>query len=276
MKYALAGLGIWLALCWSPDVAFAQGPDVAAVRVRVTDGFGGDALAGARVAFPDLALVAETDKAGIASFDAVPVGDRTLQVTRLGFAEGSQVISVKPGALVETQIALTLQPLEVAGVYVNAQRQWSTILQANGFAERAKLGFGRHLDRAAVRRGNLLRLDRAIENSIPRRCSQESRPSSLKGAMGSTRNPADPDYRPPPGQQARPGNTPMSQPIPTQTMGMGVAPIVFLDGVRYPYEELKDIPLDWVEGVEIYSSFAGLPGKYSGLAPCGAILIWTG
>jgi hypothetical protein len=34
-------------------------------------------------------------------------------------------------------------------------------------------------------------------------------------------------------------------------------------------------PFD-VEGVEIYTSPAGLPVQYSGyLSPCGAILIWT-
>ena len=58
-------------------------------------------------------------------------------------------------------------------------------------------------------------------------------------------------------------------------MGTGVVPIVFLDGVRYPFNELKDLPMDLIEGVEIYQQFAGLPGKYSSLAPCGAILIWT-
>jgi hypothetical protein len=280
MRYPLALLGVWLATCALPDLALAQVADVAAVRVRVTDGLGNDNLSGARVAFPDLELTRETDRSGIASFDAVPVGEHKLQVTRLGFATASQVLSVKSGALVETQISLILQPLEVEGVYVNAQRQWSTTLVATGFAERAKLGFGKHLDRTAVRRGNLFRLDRAIENQIPRRCSQETRPSGLRGAMGSTKNPGDPDYRPPPpgglrGPAAAAAAT-ASQPIATQTMGMGVAPVVFLDGVLYPFNELKDIPLDWVEGVEIYSSFSGLPAKYSSLAPCGAILIWTG
>jgi carboxypeptidase family protein len=275
MRYPLAGLAVWLLTCALPDLALAQ--DVAAVRIRVTDGFSGDALSGARVAFPDLGLSAETDRTGIASFD-VPVGEHALQVTRLGFARGSQVVSVKPGALVEAQIALTLQPLEVEGVYVNAQRQWSTTLQANGFVERAKLGFGKQLDRTAVRRGNLFRLDRAIENLIPRHCSQETRASPLRGQMGTVKSPGDPDYVPPPGgrQAPRPGSGSATQPIPTQTMGMGVAPIVFLDGVRYPFDDLKDVPIDWVEGVEVYSGFAGLPAKYSSLAPCGAILIWTG
>jgi hypothetical protein len=278
MRYGLAGIGIWLATCGLPDVVLAQGLEVGSVRVRVVDGFSGDALAGARVGFADLELFRETDRAGVASFDAVPAGERTLQVTRLGFATVSQVLSVTPGSPVETQVSLTLQPLEVEGVFVNAQRQWSTTLQANGFAERAKLGFGKQLDRAAVRRGNLFRLDRAIENLIPRRCFQEFRASPLRGAMGTRTNAADPNHRPPGGVRGAPGATPPPEPIATQTMGMGagVAPIVFLDGVRYSFEELKDIPLDWVEGVEIYSSFAGLPAKYSALAPCGAILIWTG
>jgi hypothetical protein len=269
MRYALAGFAIWLATCGLPELAFAQDLEVAPVRVRVTDSFG-DALAGARVGFPDLGLFTESDRSGVASFDAVPIGDRALQVTRLGFATASQVVSVTAGALVEAQIPLTLQPLEVEGVYVNAQRQWSTTLEFNGFAERARLGFGRQLDRTAVRRGNLFRLDRAIEYAIPRHCRQDFAPTPLRGEMGARRNRADPDFRDGP---TTPSGAP---PIPTQSMGMGVSPIVFLDGVRYPYNEMKDIPLDWVEGVEVYSTFAGLPAKYAGLAPCGAIFVWTG
>jgi hypothetical protein len=269
MRYALA---VWLATCALPAAAAAQGLDSAPVRIRVIDNINGDGIPGARVAFAGLDLAKETDRSGVASFDAVPAGERTVQVTRLGFASASQTLSVQAGALIEAQVTLTLQPVGVDGIHVNARRQWSTTLVANGFAERAKLGFGHQLDRAAVRRGNSFRLDRAIESRIPRRCFQDFQASPLKGEMGARRNQADPNY------VAGPTTTSASEgasPIATQTFGTGIVPIVFLDGVLYPFNEVKDIPLDWVEGVEIYSQFSGLPGRYSSIAPCGAILIWT-
>jgi hypothetical protein len=193
-----------------------------------------------------------------------------MQVTRDGFAPASQVVAVTQRALVEARVTLRLQPLGIAGIYVNAERQWSTTLVANGFAERAKLGFGHQLDRAAVRRASMTRLDRAIESKIPRRCFQDFQASPLKGEMGARRNRADPNYVSGPTSLSQ-----GAQPIATQAFGTGVVPIVFLDGVLYPFNELKDIPMDWVEGVEVYSQFAGLPARYSGLAPCGAILVWT-
>ena len=91
MRYALAGLAIWLGTLAVPNAAIAQGADPAPVRIRVIDSFSGDGLAGARVAFPELGLSEETNRAGIASFDAVPSGDREMQASRAGFATASQV-----------------------------------------------------------------------------------------------------------------------------------------------------------------------------------------
>ena len=57
----------------------------------------------------------------------------------------------------------------------------------------------------------------------------------------------------------------------------GCAPLVWLDGVRVPGVQLDEIarPAD-VAGLEVYSSFAGIPAQYfDRTATCGTVLVWT-
>jgi hypothetical protein len=55
------------------------------------------------------------------------------------------------------------------------------------------------------------------------------------------------------------------------------APLVWLDGVRLPGAELDEVTqASDVAGVEVYSSFAGIPAEYfDRTAKCGTILVWT-
>jgi hypothetical protein len=57
----------------------------------------------------------------------------------------------------------------------------------------------------------------------------------------------------------------------------GCSPLVWVDGVRLPGAQLDDVarPAD-VAGVEVYTSFAGIPAQYfDRTATCGTILVWT-
>jgi hypothetical protein len=57
----------------------------------------------------------------------------------------------------------------------------------------------------------------------------------------------------------------------------GCAPLVWVDGVRIPGAQLDELarPAN-IAGVEIYSSFAGVPAQYfDRSATCGTILVWT-
>jgi hypothetical protein len=137
---------------------------------------------------------------------------------------------------------------------VDGRRRWSTTLQRSGFYERSRLGFGSHLDRSALRRRNAMRLDHAIEHLLRSGCRGGLEPWG--GAAISF------------------GNS--GGPIATQTMGTpGNAPVIFLDGIPHR-QDLKDIPMDAIEAVEFYRSFAGVPAQYTGWARCGVLLIWTG
>jgi hypothetical protein len=56
----------------------------------------------------------------------------------------------------------------------------------------------------------------------------------------------------------------------------GCSPLVWVDGVRMPGAQLDEVaPPDDVAGIEVYSSFAGIPSRYfDRSATCGTILVW--
>jgi hypothetical protein len=234
----------------------------ASARIRVTDAINADPLEGATVRFPDLSLGALTDPTGTAVIQAIPPGDHRFEVVMPGYGTASGLLHLEPGARAEDQIGLSVQPFEIAGIMVDGRRRWSTTLQRSGFYERSQIGFGRHLDRLAVRRarGTAFRLDELIEDQVHTRCAGADLGRRGGGAAISF------------------GNS--GGPIATQDDGIGggggFGPVVFLDGIAVRPDLLHDIPVDWVEGLEFYGSSAGVPAQYAGWAQCGVILVWTG
>jgi hypothetical protein len=66
----------------------------------------------------------------------------------------------------------------------------------------------------------------------------------------------------------------------TSTTGMrrgDCQPVVWLDGQSAPGMELDDIPLNDIEGIELYRGASTTPGQFwrSGASQCGAIVVWT-
>jgi hypothetical protein len=54
-------------------------------------------------------------------------------------------------------------------------------------------------------------------------------------------------------------------------------PVIWLDGQAAPGMELDDIPLNDIEGIELYRGPSTTPGQFwrSGASQCGAIVVWT-
>jgi hypothetical protein len=248
-------------LCALPCSVVAQ-VSPASARIRVVDGITGEPLEGATVSFPGLSLASITDRTGTAVIQAIPPGDHRFEVVRIGYGNASGLLHLEPGARAEDQIRLGVQPFEIAGIMVDGRRRWSTTLSRSGFYDRSRQGFGTHLDRLAFRRarGASFRLDEFLENRLRIGCGSTGGNSGARGGAATSF-----------------GNS--AGPIPTQTMGMGTGgggPVVFLDGIAVRSDLLRDIPLDWVEGLEFYKSSAGVPAQYAGWAPCGVVLVWTG
>jgi hypothetical protein len=54
-------------------------------------------------------------------------------------------------------------------------------------------------------------------------------------------------------------------------------PVVWMDGQAAPGMELDDIPLNDIEGIELYRGVSTTPGEFwrSGASQCGAIVVWS-
>jgi carboxypeptidase family protein/TonB-dependent receptor-like protein len=54
-------------------------------------------------------------------------------------------------------------------------------------------------------------------------------------------------------------------------------PVVWLDGQAAPGMELDDVPLNDIEGIELYRGTSTTPGQFwrAGASQCGAIVVWT-
>jgi hypothetical protein len=63
----------------------------------------------------------------------------------------------------------------------------------------------------------------------------------------------------------------------TLRRGADCQPVVWLDGQAAPGMELDDVPLNDIEGIELYRGTSTTPGQFwrAGASQCGAIVIWT-
>ena len=60
-----------------------------------------------------------------------------------------------------------------------------------------------------------------------------------------------------------------------RTLGSGPCELeVYIDGARTFSTDLNQIPPDWLDAMEVYLG-AEAPVQYSGLNPCGVVLLWT-
>ncbi len=175
---------------------------------------------------------------GSFTFDGLHRGPFYMRARRLGFR--LMVVQIRPDTLTSRKpfrIALQSTPVELASVEVEAR---STQAMKDFDERRRKRGTGRFIDRAEILR---------------------QKPSFTSDMLLSF-----------PGMSVRPGR------IGNSVRVRGCKPSVWIDGVQAQGAELDDVtrPSD-VDGIEIYSSWAGVPPQFGdrGGRSCGAILVWT-
>src|SRR5690242_14454990 len=94
--FLLFASALALGAVFAPVPLTAQQP--ASLRVRIVDASTNKPIAGARVGFPDLKLFTLSDKNGIAQIQKIPTGERSLEVTMLGYGTASTTMTLGPGA----------------------------------------------------------------------------------------------------------------------------------------------------------------------------------
>jgi hypothetical protein len=217
----------------------AQEPETATLRIRVTDAADGQVIAGAIVGFPALEHFGLTNTAGDALLTGIRPGDHVLQVTMFGYGDATALLHLEPGAVATGSVELTFAPIEIAGITVEGRSLWSAYLDRRGFYQRDRMGWGRHVDRTEIERLGIFVPSDLVQRTL----------GMQQAALGSF-----------------------------LYSGAGCQPKVYVDGVIWS-GSVDDVPINWIEGIELYPRSTGAPVEYAGFGggpKCGLILIWLG
>jgi hypothetical protein len=183
-----------------------------------------------------------SDSSGHWSIAPPPGGTRTVEVRALGFGPERQIVDIARSSDVRVDVTLTPLKTILDTVRVSAQRVFRSY--GNGFERRRRSIPGHFFDEADIDR---------------------FRPTRLSDLL--TRLPS-----------VRVEETPTEMGIRMRGEGLACAPVVFLDGLRLPAMDLRDLnslvlPND-IGLVEVYTKELA-PPEFTTLDDCGVIVVWT-
>jgi hypothetical protein len=212
-----------------------------AVSGTIADGEGnpiGDAQVELRRGDSTIGLM-RTDSTGRFRFESLSVGAAALSVRRQGFQVRVVPVNVVSNRITTVFVKLEESVASIDGMTVDGEgEEQNTKLRE--FYARAQGGshFGYYID------------EQQLEKMHPEQTSDALR--AVPGVL----------VRP-----ARIGNTVKIR---------GCSPLVWVDGLRAPNDELDDLTRGAdVAAIEIYTSQAGVPAQYTDrTATCGTILVW--
>jgi hypothetical protein len=116
--FLLLALALALGVSLSPAPLTAQQGDFALLRVRVVDAATNKPISGARVGYPEIKLFTLTDKNCIAEIAKVPPGERSLEVTMLGYGTATTTMTLGANLQATGDIALKTDPIHIDGITV--------------------------------------------------------------------------------------------------------------------------------------------------------------
>jgi hypothetical protein len=181
-----------------------------------------------------------TDTAGRFSFDGLPVGSVLIRFRRLGYEPRDSTMLLVADRHDSMRVVLIALPIELEGVSSEAAR-----LVLVDFYRHKSTGTGRYFDREQIEAFNV----RETSDILRRIPGVQLRPDAsgrLVLRMGRSSGNCPPDF--------------------------------WIDGVRAPFLNVDDIPLNDIEALEVYNGPAGLPPEFLnrfGNPACGAVVIWT-
>lgn len=245
-----------LAALLPPAGAGAQ-QGTAALHLRIVSYETGAPVAGARVSLPAAGLAVASDQAGRAELSGISPGTHLVSVETPGYAVERMVVQLHRGQTVRAEVALVPggEPVEIEGIEVTARRG-SQALALVGFHERQRRGGGTFLTRRELEgRGHLLLSD-ILRRVLGVRIVRNAREGVRSVA---TRSGPRLDYDG--GGTARVDHCYMQ---------------LFLDGLLVPVEDVDDVPVSWIEGIEVYRGPTQVPTRFNLTGTtCGVVLIWT-
>lgn len=215
------------------------------VRGIVTDS-AGKPIVDADVAIVALHQLARTDSAGRFTFTRLPRGTHELSVRRLGYAPETLPVTVNEMAY-SYAVVLAAQPAVLAGMQISAEEQRLRLGIEDFYRRRARGAGGVFFTRDEIAARN------ARQTSDVFRSTPGVRIVRGRGVGG------------------------------IRFTGSGSArrectPVVWLDGQEAQNLEIDDIPVNDIEGIEVYTGPATTPMQFSQKQShdaCGTVVIWS-
>jgi hypothetical protein len=214
------------------------------IEGQVTDGGNGE------ITDVDISVIGQervralSNQRGRFALTNVEPGLVQVRFTRLGYTPRTATLVVQPGRTSEITAAMAAEAIELAAIEVTVR---SAFLERSGFYDRARQGQGRQLSRR-----ELDRIDPFdISDVIRRLPGVRLQDSQMPGQPSVAVNPR------------------------VRTQASGRCDLeVYIDGARTFSTDLNQIPPDWLDAMEVYLG-SEAPVQYSGLNPCGVVLLWT-
>jgi hypothetical protein len=219
----------------------------AALVLRVLAHESGRPLPGAEARIAAASRSAFSDHDGIIRIQGIPTGSHVVEVRRLGYRTELLRVDFSPGAVVEGEIELVVEPVLGDSLHVQAGRQ-SARLRRAGFHDRQSWNDGTFLtrDQLSTRRAR-------------------SPAELLQGVRGT---------------RVVPTRTAGGYRILQKRFGGDCDVLIWIDGIPSSAADLESLRIENIEGIEVYPG-AQLPRQFNQLGPrgfsaCGAAVIWTG
>lgn len=241
-----------LAALAAPAAARGQGGEAGVLQVVVVDSAGAP-VRDARVEVAGVRDRATTDARGTGRIGRVPVGNRIVTVSRIGYATTRAGVEFRAGETTPRTITLPTEAVALAGLSATAPRTMQTLAQ-RGFYQRQRTGQGSYMSAEQieqirpVRTVDLFRRIRGFAVGVDRRGFMVLESSRGKTSLNTS----------------------------------CLTPLVFLDGVLVPprvgdrEDMLAFIVPETLAGVEAYSGPAAVPAEYNMTgSACGVVLLWT-
>lgn len=242
------GVAFLLIICvGGPSPGRAQENSPGVLVLQIFDFNSGRPLSGVAVTMPELSLSTTSDLTGFAYLIDIPLGSHRVEISHDGYGTVQAILDFEEESTwADGEVVLVP---ELAGVAVTVPRIRSLRLLREGFYERQRRGFGHYFTRESRAMEQAFFLSDVLRR-IPGIRVGPSGFTSGTGFNGIQNNAPNRSYR-------------------------FCTPAIFLDGVIWG-GRIDDLPVAWIEGMEVYSRASQAPAPFNMPRPCGGVvLLWT-
>jgi len=222
-----------------PGVVCAQDGTLRGVVADST----GAAIVGADVGIVSLHKLTRTDDHGRFSFEKIPVGAVEVSVRRLGYEPQKLQATVSNTLELSFHVTLVPQAAVLDALDVSAKRRHVAI---EGFHQRRVVGIGTYVTREEIEARNANVPSDMLRTMSGVQIVRTRSGFGLRFASASS------------GRRDCP-------------------PTLWIDGQRAPGIEIDELPINDIEGIELYRGTATTPPQftYGSGAQCGTVVVWT-